>query len=68
MRTLHTLLFALSRARLKGKVERLQVWRYTPSSDSLKAYDNSREKKSVGESNPCLTPLLMGNGSKEEPL
>ena len=63
--TFRTSVFARRRARLK-RFPSLLVWRYTPSSDWLKAQDSSGEKKmpkSVGKSTqPCFTPLLIGKG------
>ena len=70
MRPLRTFVSARRRARLK-RFPLVLVRRYTPSSDWLKAKDSNIEKKmpkSVGAStNPCFTPLFIGNGSEEEP-
>ena len=65
-----SMLSARRRARLNS-LPSLLVWRYTPSSNRLKAWKSSREKKipkSIGEcTHPFFTLLLIGNGSEEEP-
>ncbi len=70
IRTLCTLVFARRRARLK-RLPSLLVRMKTPSSDWLKAWRSSREKKmpkSVGaRTQPCFTPLRIGKGSEDEP-
>ena len=46
------------------------VWRKMASSDSWKASHGTKEKipKSVGaRTQPCFTPLLIGNGSEDDP-
>ena len=70
MRTVRTLVFALSRARLNS-FPSLLVCKWTPSVDCSNANFSSREKNILNKvgarTQPCFMPLCMGKGSEASP-